>query len=93
MAVVAAAAMAAHVARRLRRQRRRWRRRGAAPPTLTMALDSDAAASGYDPLLYSQGQFTFFSSMYDALFVTDTDGKVAPSLVDRIREQRRQHRN
>jgi peptide/nickel transport system substrate-binding protein len=48
--------------------------------TLTIALDSDAAPGGYDPLLYSQGQFTFFSSMYDALFVTDEKGEVQPSL-------------
>src|SRR6478609_9181755 len=49
--------------------------------TLTFALNSDASPSGYDPLLYSQGQFQFFSSMYDALFVTTADGSVAPSLV------------
>jgi len=48
---------------------------------VTVALNSDAAPSGYDPQLYAQGQFTFFASMYDALFVTDTDGKVQPSLV------------
>ena len=53
----------------------------AASDTVTIALDSDAAPNGYDPLLYSQGQFQFFSSVYDALFVTTTDGKVAPSLV------------
>ena len=49
--------------------------------TVTVALNADAAPSGYDPLLYSQGQFQFFSAMYDALFVTDKDGKVQPSLV------------
>jgi peptide/nickel transport system substrate-binding protein len=48
---------------------------------VTVALNSDAAPSGYDPLLYAQGQFTFYASMYDALFVTDTDGQVKPSLV------------
>src|SRR4051812_40385016 len=48
--------------------------------TVTLALDADAAPNGYDPLLYSQGQFTFFSSMYDALFVTAPDGTVTPSL-------------
>jgi peptide/nickel transport system substrate-binding protein len=52
-----------------------------ASDTVTIALNADAAPNGYDPLLYSQGQFQFFSSMYDALFVTDKDGKVAPSLV------------
>jgi peptide/nickel transport system substrate-binding protein len=49
--------------------------------TVTIALDSDAAPNGYDPLLYSQGQFEFFSAMYDALFVTAADGTVTPSLV------------
>ena len=52
----------------------------AASTTLTLAYDSDSAASGYDPLLYSQGQFTFFSSLYDALFVTAPSGEVEPSL-------------
>jgi peptide/nickel transport system substrate-binding protein len=50
--------------------------------TMTLALNADAAPNGYDPLLYSQGQFQFFSALYDALFVTDKDGKVQPSLVD-----------
>jgi peptide/nickel transport system substrate-binding protein len=50
--------------------------------TLTVALDADAAPSGYDPLLYSQGQFTFFSAMYDSLFVTQPDGAVEGSLVE-----------
>ncbi|MGY1829193.1 ABC transporter substrate-binding protein [Geodermatophilus sp. SYSU D01180] len=49
--------------------------------TLTFAYDADAAPTGYDPLLYSQGQFTFFAALYDALFVTAPDGTVEPSLV------------
>ncbi|MGY1815685.1 ABC transporter substrate-binding protein [Blastococcus sp. SYSU D00820] len=49
--------------------------------TLTVAFDADAAPTGYDPLLYSQGQFTFFAALYDALFVTATDGAIEPSLV------------
>jgi peptide/nickel transport system substrate-binding protein len=48
--------------------------------TLTIAFDADAAPTGYDPLLYSQRQFEFFAAMYDALFVTQADGSVAPSL-------------
>ena len=48
--------------------------------TLTIALNADAAPTGYDPLLYSQGQFQFFSPLYDALFVTDESGEVQPSL-------------
>ena len=49
--------------------------------TVTIALDADAAPNGYDPMLYSQGQYEFFSSMYDALFVTGKEGTVAPNLV------------
>src|SRR3954451_23685353 len=52
-----------------------------ASDTVTIALDADAAPNGYDPLLYSQGQYEFFSGMYDALFVTGSDGTVAPNLV------------
>jgi peptide/nickel transport system substrate-binding protein len=48
--------------------------------TLTVALNADAAPTGYDPLLYAQGQFQFFSGMYDALFVTDENGEAQPSL-------------
>jgi peptide/nickel transport system substrate-binding protein len=50
--------------------------------TVTIALDSDAAPTGYDPLLYSQGQFQFFAALYDALFVTQPDGSVEGSLVE-----------
>jgi len=52
-----------------------------ASDTVTISLDSDAAPNGYDPLLYSQGQYQFFSGLYDALFVTGADGTVAPNLV------------
>jgi peptide/nickel transport system substrate-binding protein len=52
-----------------------------AEDTVTIALDADAAPSGYDPLHYSQGQFQFFAALYDALFVTAPDGTVEPSLV------------
>jgi peptide/nickel transport system substrate-binding protein len=48
--------------------------------TLTFAYDADAAPTGYDPLMYSQGQFTFFGALYDALFVTTADGTIEPSL-------------
>ncbi|WP_346618493.1 ABC transporter substrate-binding protein [Blastococcus montanus] len=54
---------------------------GGPSDTLTFAYDADAAPTGYDPLAYSQGQFTFFSALYDALFVTAPDGTVEPSLV------------
>jgi peptide/nickel transport system substrate-binding protein len=52
-----------------------------ASDTVTIAFNADAAPTGYDPLLYSQGQFQFFAAMYDSLFVTDKDGKAQPSLV------------
>jgi peptide/nickel transport system substrate-binding protein len=54
-----------------------------ASDTLTIGLNADAAPGGYDPQLYSAGQFQFFSSMYDALFVTNTKGEVVPSLVEK----------
>ena len=60
---------------------------------MTIALDSDAAPNGYDPLLYSQGQFQFFSSLYDALFVTDRRRHRRAEPGHRVREQRRQHRS
>src|SRR3954466_14072667 len=55
-----------------------------ASDTLTIGLNADAAPGGYDPQLYSAGQYQFFSSMYDALFVTDTKGQVVPSLVEKF---------
>jgi peptide/nickel transport system substrate-binding protein len=48
---------------------------------VTIGEDSDAAANGYDPLLYGNAQFGFFAGLYDALFVTDATGEVKPSLV------------
>ena len=53
-----------------------------AEDAVTIGLDADAAPNGYDPLLYSQGQYFFFSSLYDALFVTGPDGTVEPNLVE-----------
>ena len=44
---------------------------GSSTDKVTIAENSDEAPNGYDPLLYSQGQFEFFASLYDALFVTD----------------------
>src|SRR4051794_12215262 len=55
-----------------------------ASDTLTIGLNADAAPGGYDPQLYSAGQYQFFSSIYDALFVTDTKGEVVPSLVEKF---------
>ena len=49
--------------------------------TLTFGAESDPAPTGYDPLLYSQGQFPFFGTLYDSLFVTTPEGEVEGSLV------------
>ncbi|MFN3218402.1 MAG: ABC transporter substrate-binding protein [Acidimicrobiales bacterium] len=54
---------------------------GAEGPTLTIALEADMAPTGFDALRYAQAQFVFHSTLYDALFVTDTEGEVVPSLV------------
>jgi len=52
-----------------------------AADTMTIALSSDAAPSGYDPLLYGKAQFQFYSGLYDSLFITGPDGSIEPSLV------------
>ena len=49
--------------------------------TLNFGLNSDYAPSGYDPLLYQGDQSTFFSGIYNSLFVTDKNGNAQPSLV------------
>ena len=79
--------------RRLRRWGRRWRRQAAERPATPspIALNADAAPTGYDPLLYSQGQFQFFSALYDALFVTDAGRRGRAEPGHRVREQRREH--
>lgn len=48
---------------------------------LTIGLDSDQAALGYDPLRYGNGQRMFFEGIYDSLFALDEEGKVVPDLV------------
>lgn len=48
---------------------------------LVIALDSDQAALGYDPLRYGNGQRMFFEGLYDSLFVLDETGAVVPDLV------------
>lgn len=54
-----------------------------APDTakLVIALDSDPATFGYDPIRYGTGQRMFFEGIYDSLFVLDAEGKVVPQLV------------
>lgn len=54
---------------------------GSGSSKVTIGENADAAPNGYDPLLYSAGQFSFFAGLYDALFVTDASGTVKPSLV------------
>jgi peptide/nickel transport system substrate-binding protein len=48
---------------------------------LTIALDSDQAALGYDPVRYGSGQRFFYEGIYDSLFLLDEDGQVVPDLV------------
>ncbi len=48
---------------------------------LVIALESDAAALGYDPLRYGSGQRFFYEGIYDSLFLLDEDGQVVPDLV------------
>lgn len=48
---------------------------------LTIGVESDQAAYGYDPLRYSTGQRFFFEGVYDSLFRLDETGAVVPSLV------------
>ena len=57
---------------------------GASANSVNISLSADAAPNGYDPLLYSQGQYQFFSGLYDALFVTATNGTVEPNLVSKF---------
>lgn len=52
---------------------------------LNIALDSDFAARGYDPLAYSVGQRQFFEALYDSLFVMSADGGVEPGLATTYR--------
>lgn len=49
--------------------------------TLVIAVDSDQAALGYDPLRYGSGQRMFFEGIYDSLFLLDEEGNVIPDLV------------
>lgn len=48
---------------------------------LVIALDSDPATFGYDPIRYGTGQRMFFEGIYDSLFVLDEEGAVVPQLV------------
>ncbi|MCW4386227.1 ABC transporter substrate-binding protein [Salinibacterium sp. SYSU T00001] len=53
---------------------------GGDPSKLTIAMDSDPAAFGYDPLEYSTRQQVFFEGFYESLAKTNPDGSVAPGL-------------
>ncbi|MEW9871349.1 ABC transporter substrate-binding protein [Arthrobacter sp. HS15c] len=48
--------------------------------TLTLAIDSDSASFGYDPLRVSAAQRQFFEGLYDSLMVLKADGSAAPGL-------------
>lgn len=49
--------------------------------TLTIAVDWDVAPRGYDGVDLGSELFPFYSTVYDALFMTDVNGDVVPSLV------------
>ena len=48
--------------------------------TLTLAIDSDSASFGYDPLRVSAAQRQFFEGLYDSLMVLKADGSAGPGL-------------
>lgn len=51
-------------------------------PTLTVAVDWDVAPRGFDGVDYASELFPFYSLVYDALFMTNVDGDIVPSLVE-----------
>ncbi len=55
---------------------------GSAGTTLAIALGADVAPTGFDAQRYAAAQFEFYSTVYDALFVTDENGEVQPSVVE-----------
>ncbi len=48
--------------------------------TLTLAIDSDSASFGYDPLRVSAAQRQFFEGLYDSLMALQPDGSAGPGL-------------
>lgn len=48
---------------------------------LSIGVEADMAAKGYDPLLYGGAQRIFYEGMYDSLFKIDDSGEVVPDLV------------
>ena len=51
---------------------------------LSIGLESDMAALGYDPVRYGSGQRMFFEGMYDSLFALDEKGQIVPDLVTKF---------
>ena len=88
------AARGRHVARRLRRRRDGGGGGSSAGRRATPSpsrYDSDAAPSGYDPLLYSQGQFHVLQRAVrrPVRHRTERRGRAEPG--HRVRQQRREH--
>lgn len=48
--------------------------------SLTLAVDSDSASFGYDPLRVSAAQRQFFEGLYDSLMTLQPDGSAGPGL-------------
>ena len=60
--------------------------------TLTIAIDSDSASFGFDPLRVSDAQRQFFEGLYENLMTLQPDGSAGPGLATGVQLQRRQHR-
>jgi peptide/nickel transport system substrate-binding protein len=48
--------------------------------TLTIAIDSDSASFGFDPLRVADAQRQFFEGLYENLMTLQPDGTVGPGL-------------
>ncbi|MGO4236194.1 ABC transporter substrate-binding protein [Pseudarthrobacter sp. YAF2] len=48
--------------------------------SLTLAIDSDSASFGFDPLRVSAAQRQFFEGLYDSLMTLQPDGSAGPGL-------------
>ena len=48
--------------------------------TLTIAVESDSASFGYDPIRVADAQRQFIEGLYDNLMTLQPDGSVGPGL-------------
>ena len=52
--------------------------------TLTLAIDSDSASFGFDPLRVSAAQRQFFEGLYESLMTLQPDGSTKIKARDRV---------